>query len=60
MSKDERYDGQESRVRIEPCDLEGGPFYGADRGILLEKSHKHYGLGASFDKPIDNHGKVGA
>lgn len=58
LSDDVKYAGQESRVRVVPCDLEGGIFP-ADRGILLDEPHKHYGLGASFDKPISNEGKVG-
>ncbi len=40
-----------------PCDLEGGVFAG-DYGLLLDESHKHYAVGASFPKPINNAGKV--
>lgn len=57
LSEDKKYAEQESRVRIEPCDLEGRVF-AADKGILLAESHKHYGLGSTFDKPVDNQGKV--
>lgn len=45
-------------MRVEPCSLEGGRFAG-DYGLLLSESHKHYAVGASLAKPVDNAGKVG-
>lgn len=42
---------------MERCDLEGGVFHG-DYGLLLDESHKHYGVGATLPKPVDNAGKV--
>lgn len=57
MSQDEKYADQASRVRVEPCDLEGVVF-AADKGLLLDESHKHYAVGASLPKPFDNKGKV--
>lgn len=59
LSDDPKYEGQESRVRVEPCSLEGGRFAG-DYGLLLSESHKHYAVGASLPKPVDNAGKVSA
>lgn len=60
LSKDDhpKYAGQESRVRVEPCSLEGGRYAG-DYGLLLSESHKHYAVGARLPKPVDNAGKVG-
>lgn len=46
-------------MRVERCNLEGGRFAG-DYGLFLSGAHKHYGVGASLPKPIDNAGKVGA
>eukprot|EP00904_Undaria_pinnatifida_P004761 jgi/Undpi1/14286/HiC_scaffold_9.g03935.m1 len=56
LSEDEKYDGQASRVRVEPCNLEGGRF-ATDYGLLLDESHKHYAVGATLAKPYDNAGK---
>ncbi|CAM9582776.1 unnamed protein product [Ectocarpus sp. 4 AP-2014] len=56
LSQDPKYEGQEARVRVERCDLEGGVFHG-DYGLLLDESHKHYGVGATLPKPVDNTGK---
>ncbi|CAM9891253.1 unnamed protein product, partial [Ectocarpus sp. 13 AM-2016] len=53
LSQDPKYEGQEARVRVERCDLEGGVFHG-DYGLLLDESHKHYGVGATLPKPVDN------
>lgn len=44
---------------MEPCSLEGGRFAG-DYGLLLSQPHKHYAVGASLPKPVDNAGKVGS
>lgn len=57
LSEDSKYEGQDTRVGVEPCNLEGGVFAG-DYGLLLDESHKHYAVGASFPKPINNAGKV--
>ena len=52
LSKDDKYDGQASRVRVEPCNLKGGRF-ATDYGLLLGESHKHYAVGATLEKPFD-------
>lgn len=57
LSDDSKYKGQESRVRMEQCTLEGGVCHG-DYGLLLDEAHKHYGLGVTLPKPFDNTGKV--
>lgn len=44
-------------MKVERCNLEGGVFHG-DYGLLLSESHKHYGVGASLPRPVDNAGKV--
>lgn len=56
LSNDEKYEGQASRVRVEPCNLKGGRF-ATDYGLLLDESHKHYAVGATLAKPFDNTGK---
>eukprot|EP00752_Nemacystus_decipiens_P005999 g5417.t1 len=56
QDQDPKYDRQESRVRVEPCSLEGGRFAG-DYGLLLSQSHQHYAVGAPLPKPLDNAGK---
>ena len=57
LSEDPKYQGQDSRVRVERCNLEGGIFQD-DYGLLLDESHKHYAVGATLPKPFDNTGKV--
>lgn len=59
LSEEDKYKNQGEHVSVEGCDLEGDAF-AADKGLLLEKSHEHYAIGAALAKPFDNRGKVKA